>query len=377
MKTRFLTLMQPFMTLALLGFLFACTKPDVIRPTDPSPVGGGSGGQHAPTLTIQVKAVIKIGEVVYDSIPAKLTVTSYDNTGQAHVKNVQMVEGVNLVVIPGNHLRYLLEVERWGVHDQMLLNRSDVHEDWVYLLGGSRAAKQLQYEQRMILENGVYRATHRTEYTYNTSGQLIQANFLSKKADGSIQLDATEELIVQQGKVKAILRKDGLGNPISRLDIQYDQQGKINTMQERAGGVETYATVSYAVTKNGIEKVLHYVYSNTSITMAHRKLLSNGNQVSSSFVYSNHNSELAICTFDQFINPYIHMNWPDISLSRSSRNNVNWQRKEYYGAYPEADPVNFRYTYDTEGYPVSLLQDHRATVGGQILYTTKTIYHYK
>lgn len=385
MKMSILTLLQKLMILIILGILFSCSKPDVVWPVDPPPVGGGVGNggqqpqepQRPETMTIKVKAVIKIGKVVYDSIPARLTVTTYDKTGNVHVKNVQLVEGVNDVIIPGDHLRYRLEVECWGQHDEMVLDRSDVHEDMVYMLGGSRAAKRLQYDQRMIWENGVFRATHRTEYEYDQQGQLVKANFLSKKADGSIQLDASEELIIQLGKVKTVVRKDGQGNETSRLEIQYDQQGKIMAMKEKAAGIETSATVTYAVTANGVETMLHYVYSNTPITMDHWKLLGNGNQVSSSIVYSNHNSELTSSLFDQNINPYIHMNWPDIHLSRNSRNNVNWQRKEYYGAYQVSDPVNFRYTYDHEGYPVTLLQDHRAYVGGQILYTTKTIYHYK
>ena len=63
-------------------------------------------------------------------------------------------------------------------------------------------------------------------------------------------------------------------------------------------------------------------------------------------------------------------------LSRNAKNNISWTGKEYFSGNMTLDPVTYNYTYDAEGYPVSLVKEFRAARTGDILNTTKTTYHY-
>ena len=70
------------------------------------------------------------------------------------------------------------------------------------------------------------------------------------------------------------------------------------------------------------------------------------------------------------------MNWPDIFLSKSSKNNMISQQKGYAGGFPVAEPYKFEYTYDADGYPVELVKSYKSYTTGEHLYKTKTVYTY-
>ena len=101
-----------------------------------------------------------------------------------------------------------------------------------------------------------------------------------------------------------------------------------------------------------------------------------GMMVEDAAITSHHSSELGRYQYDFQINPYVHMNWPDIFLSRSSKHNKLAQQKQYSNAYPTVEPFAFSYTYDNEGYPRELITSYRSYLTGQYLYKTKTIFNY-
>lgn len=152
----------------MISLLFSCTKKDVAVPVNQpnTPHQGGGQPQQQP-LKIKVQAIIKIGDIVYDQIPASFTLTSYDSSMQPHMLSVSLKPGINEVSIPANHLRYRLFVKQWNQTDEMTLDRSNVQEDVIYTLGGAREAKKLKYEISAVLVNGVYRADSKTEYQYD------------------------------------------------------------------------------------------------------------------------------------------------------------------------------------------------------------------
>src|SRR5215470_3406883 len=83
--------MKHIMTLSILSLLilFTACKKDTgsINPT-PGPGSPGNGSQNPPDPStfhvIKVKATIKIGDVIYDSIPAIVELTSWDSTNGLH-----------------------------------------------------------------------------------------------------------------------------------------------------------------------------------------------------------------------------------------------------------------------------------------------------
>jgi hypothetical protein len=101
-----------------------------------------------------------------------------------------------------------------------------------------------------------------------------------------------------------------------------------------------------------------------------------GNMTESSAVTSNNNTELGRYDYDFNINPYVHMDWPNLFLSNSNKNNMTTQYKEYHGSYPTADPYRFNYTYDADGYPTQVIKHFKSPITGNYLFSTKTVFIY-
>ena len=103
---------------------------------------------------------------------------------------------------------------------------------------------------------------------------------------------------------------------------------------------------------------------------------SRGNMTQSSAVTSNNSTESGRYDHDLNINPYIHLDLPNLFLSNTNKNNVTTQWKEYYGSYPTADPYNFQYTYDGDGYPTQVIKKFKSPLDGSYLFSTKTVFVY-
>jgi len=365
-----------WLVIMIIATLASCTKRDLPLPIpNPNQPHQGGGGQQQPqVLKIKVQAIIKIGDIVYDSIPASFTLTSYDSSMQPHLLNIRLKPGVNEISIPANHIRYRLLVREWNHSDEMTLDRNNIQEDVIYTLGGAKAAKKMKYELNAVLVNGTYRAESKTEYQYDASGKLVKVLLFKKRTNGDVYIAATEDLIYQDGKVTESIKRDENGNEISKLFIGYDQQGKIKSFKQSRAGEETNGTVSYTIKNGAVET--HIKHINSQSTVEHYILSIKGNQIRRSSVASNNINEWSDYGFDNSINPYIHMNWPDMQMLRNSKNNVSWTGKQYYEGNLTLDPVKYNYTYDGDGYPVSLVKEFRSAQTGSILNTTKTTYHY-
>ncbi len=371
--------------LILVLAMTACNKRDVFTPTKPvpgpgqptqQPGNGGDGNQEDSLITIQVRAVIRIGEITYDSVPARLNIISWDN-GKARVQQISLKPGANEVKIHKQSSHHELELVKWNMSDKMVLDKANVQENMLYLIGGGKAARKLKREMEYVLINGQYVAKGSTEYIYDGQGKLERVMYYKKNKQGVIYTALSEWLSYSGHQVTKINKFDSAGTMVEELSFNYDQQGKIISMRkDDISGVITRSTVTRMATENGIETLISYKYSHTSIVMEYAMLFNRGNLWQGVATTNHHNSEIGRYNYDTQINPYAHMNWPDMFLSRQSKNNVVWSGKEYYGNYPISNPVNYRYKYDGDGYPIELLKDHQAYNSTNILYTTKTTYHY-
>ena len=93
--------MRPLQTkllvsLTLFTMLFtACKKDDIPQPGKPipspvvNPVPVPNPNPSETSFTIKLKTVITIGSIVYDSIPAVLTLSSWDSSGTEHKKSFE------------------------------------------------------------------------------------------------------------------------------------------------------------------------------------------------------------------------------------------------------------------------------------------------
>ena len=101
-----------------------------------------------------------------------------------------------------------------------------------------------------------------------------------------------------------------------------------------------------------------------------------GNKVEDAARTSTGGAEGGRYNYDFNINPFAHMNMPDLYLSNISRNNLTGQQKGFGGAVPSSVPYKYEYKYDHEGYPIELVKSYKSYVTGEHLYSVKTVYTY-
>ena len=332
-----------------------------------------------PSVKIKIKPMIKIGDIVYDSIPVNFTWISWDASGKmVSTSTTQIPAGTNEITLPANAFKYSLQVARWGIYDEMTILKSDVLQGTVYTLGGSKAAKKLTSELVYAWVNGAYQSQSKNAYEYDGSGRLSQILYYLKKADNTPYISLTDKFIYNaSGKVERIKRYDSSNNLVSENVFDYDAQGRIyrlsQTDQERyTSGQVTY---SGAAGSGNYNMSISYTH-NQPFTMTYNMTYRAGNKIHDAAIASNYSNESGTYQYDFNINPYVHMNWPDLFLSRQSRNNMVAQQKTFASVQPTAIPLGFNYTYDADGYPKELVKTYFSYPGNIYMYTTKTVYNY-
>ncbi|MGV3658357.1 MAG: hypothetical protein ACO1NX_10390, partial [Chitinophagaceae bacterium] len=250
-----------------LSISFALPKPavstiaiDVLRVpagADPQMWGYPAGAFNLPSsgdpddndpnafTKIKVRPLIKVGDVVYDSIPVAFTLTSWNASGQPTVTNIAFAAGTNEVRLPKSAIRYDLQVNKWGITDVLSLQKEDVQEGALYQLGGSKEAKKLQWELGYKMVNGAWIAESKKVYQYDGS-RLAKIIHQRKRSDNSIYVHRTEYFTYNSiGKVVMIVIKGENDAIISETNFNYAQDGKIAGMQQKEGAAQTTAQVSY------------------------------------------------------------------------------------------------------------------------------------
>lgn len=326
--------------------------------------------------TVKVKAAVKIGAIDYDSIPASLRLTTWDANNERSLSFISLQPGTNDVKLPLNVAKYQLTLEKWGITDEVTLMKADVKEGMAIMLGGSKAAKKLTSEVTLNLVEGVYKAYSKTAYEYRGDGNINKIIYYLKKADNTPYVSMTEEFIYSNGRLDKVNKYNENKNLMGYLSFSYDQQGRVSAMDHKMNGEQTIAAVSYSDVLSRKEININYQYPGKPIDMNYNMVLVDGNIQEGAATTSNHSSELSKYYYDMNINPYVHMNWPDLFLSHSSKNNVAASQQSFFAGYPVAVPRSYVYSYDNEGYPKELVREYKSPVTNQYLYTTKTVYYY-
>ena len=133
------------------------------------------------------------------------------------------------------------------------------------------------------------------------------------------------------------------------------------------GGSSNLAAGNYDIT-------IRYT-STTATNTTYTMNFAGGNKIQDAASTTSNSNESGKYQYDFNINPYAHMNWPDLYLSNQSRNNLKRQERHFAGAFPTAIPYGFEYTYDEDGYPKELVKTYFSYYG-IYMYTTKTVYNY-
>lgn len=380
------TIKTSIMFLLLAATVFtACDKNDYIPPRPEAPAPGTPARPGTPDVQVtnlRVKVAIKIGSVLYDSIPATLHLNSIDSIGKATSQVIELQPGTNTLALYGSYARYHIRVSKWGITDEKTVTRQELEAAGVITLGGSKAAKRLQMEESytFIPADGSYRTQGKTIYKYDGAGRLLRAIYYQKYPQhADLKLTLVDKFVYEAGgRLDRIDRfdadQDTTTVPASFTAFNYDGQGRVAQIYNNQT-TETAASVGYGVESGFATINLAYYFGNNA-SMNYTMKFKGGNKVADGGRTSAGHGESGTYTYDTNINPYAHMAWPDLYLSHESRNNVVAQQKSYGGAYPSGDPYKFEYQYDADGYPTSKITTYKSVVTGEDLYRTRTVYTY-
>jgi hypothetical protein len=341
------------------------------------PSGAFDNGQSDadPYLKVKLTSIMKIGKVVYDSVGASLRLTTWLANGEMNTAYVSLKSGISEVSLLKTGTRFRFEVSKWGVTDELTLDRKDVNEDSVYTFRGAKDAKLLKSEVTYRLVNGLYKAESKNEYAYDAAGNLSRISYFKKRTDNSPYLAMTDVFEYSGSNVQTIRRYDSVNKSIGVITFGYDPQGRVSTIAQNENGMMTNATVAYT-NHTEQEITIRYTYPGQTHQMDYTMIFHNGNVIDASAYTSGQSSEMGKYDYDSQINPYVHMNWPNLFLSNSSKNNVTAEYKTYYVNQPVAIPYNLKYSYDGDGYPTQLIKQFQSYGDHNYMYTTKTVYTY-
>ena len=333
-------------------------------------------------IFIFVHPIIKVGDIVYDSIPVTLKLRSFDINNIETFKSFALHPGPHQVQLPSNGVKYELTVDKWGAHAQITLMRNQVQQNNMYKIEGSIGAKKLQYVYTYKIINGVSTPETKAEYQYFSDGRVNQILHYAKHADLTTYLASKEEFEYQNNRVSKVKVTDEGNSQISVTDFRYNSLGKVSWMEELKGTIKTTANVSYMDNDGGTDISkdhqvnIAYTYSDHYYTMNFNKIVHGGVVISDVAATSHGNLETGLYGYEFGINPYIMLGVPDLNFSNYSKHNVLEQWKTYVNAFPIVYPYSFNYTYNSNGYPTELLTKYKTYLTQAEAYTIRTVYTY-
>jgi hypothetical protein len=329
-----------------------------------------------PYMKVKMKAIMKIGNIVYDSLPAALTITTWNDKGEMSTTYGHLNAGINEVSILKAATKYQFTMSKWGTGETRTFSRQEIDLNTIYILGSSKDAKKLTSERVYKIVNGADVPESKTQFYYNASGNLSRIDYWLKKQDQTTYLAMTDAFEYANGRATRIVRTDRENQSVITVSsFTYDNAGKVTSIAQNDNGFQTDATVEYFYTSTPEIKV-HYTYPSRTFDMNYYMRFRGGNMIESSAATSHHNTELGRNSYDLNINPYVHMRWPNLFLSNNSLHNITSQQKDYSGSYPTAYPYSFNYTYDADGYPTQVIKHFRSPVTGNYVFSTKTVFVY-
>ncbi len=341
------------------------------------PSGAFDNGQAdaEPFLRVKLRAVMQIGDVLYDSIPASLTLSTFNAAGEMSTSYHSLAAGVNEIQLAKSAVRYELDVRKWGTANKMTINRNEVDVTTVYTIGGSRDAKKLKSERVYKMVNGVEKAVSKNDYFYDAAGRLSRIEYWSRKPDFTPYLSMVDLFEYQSGRVSKIERTDKESGQVTSTSVfSYNNQGRLAGMSKNENGKITSAELEYLPGASG-EINIKYDFSFLTHDMNYFMGLLRGNV--HNMTTSHGDYERGLMEQDLNINPYVHMNFPGLLPEHISKNNLKRSTKTFHGSYPlMGDPFQFDYKYDGEGYPVEVTTHYKTFQYGTPNYTTRTVFVY-
>lgn len=154
-------------------------------------------------------------------------------------------------------------------------------------------------------------------------------------------------------------------------------------MDELMHGLRKTATVHYLPleTQAGITQdyriEMQIRESGVSVARQYSKTLSGGCLLADFYSYGNGDLIEGIYSCELTINPYAHLAIPDFYLTQYEKYNVKSQSKTYANVFPEYEVYDTHYTYDGNGYPLTVTRKYRNYRTKTEAYSIKTSFTYE
>jgi len=327
-------------------------------------------------IKVKLQAVIRVGDIIYDNVPALFKLSSWDSKGIVSEKDTLLAGGVNEIFLPKSGVKYQVKLSKWGVSDEMTINKDQINEAVVYTLGGAKSPKKLRLEEQFTFTQAGYMPSGKTIYSYDPNGNLKKIEYYDKLPQFSdLRLAWSKVYVYSNDKLSKINYINDKGSAVGYLELTYNTEGtKIIKMKEVNYDQTTNVQVEYQFPTGYARINLKYSFSNGN-TMDYIQKIIGGNRTEDS-ASSPGGGESGIYQYDFNINPYVHLNMPNIYLSNLPKNNLVNQKKTYSGSIPSAEPYKFEYSYDDEGYPKELIKSFKNYLNGEHLFKIKTVYSY-
>lgn len=352
----------------------SCNKGGVQQPS------GGTNNQNpdqtGAKLEVKLQAVIRVGTIMYDSIPAQFIITSWDANNIKYEKDTLLGAGIQTVQVPASHVRFAFRMIKWGIVDETVLTKGQLEPNVVYTLGGSKSAKRIAKEESYIFTGDAYQLHSKVHYSYHTKG-IAAVEFYQKKPQYADLKFTTKHLYSYTGsEVTRIDVFDEQNNTIGFTDFTYNPQfTRITHMHQSSQGTDTYAAVDYSYGPGSATVSIDYLYNNGH-AMTYSMKIKGGNKIEEQSISSTGAGEAGTYSYDMNINPFAHLKMPDLFFSNFSKNNVLQPEKSYSGNVPTAVVYKQEYVYDSEGYPTEVVKYYKGYQSGADLYKIKTVYSY-
>ncbi|SDG90323.1 hypothetical protein SAMN04487996_12527 [Dyadobacter soli] len=329
-----------------------------------------------------IRVMIKVGEVLYDSIPAQLIVKSWDAKQEMDYKIHYLAAGTQQIYLSAKAVRFELSVSKWGMNAHRTLSQAKVQENALYDLGGELPAKRIRSVTQARIKDGVSKPYTKTDYEYHANGTVKQRLLWGKRADMSTYLMEKDIFGYTDGYITSILTYDESNALLKKQAVRYDAEGRVVSLEETRGTATITTNASYFLleTRSGVTQDYRidaqYQFENGKYTDYYSKTMHGG--IALLDVYSGHTGsrEEGTYNYDSCINPYVHLKIPEAHFNQYVKHNMVIQRKIRSGARPQHEPYDFKYTYDADGYPKELMTKYRSVETRADTYMMRTVFTY-
>lgn len=329
------------------------------------------------TRKIKLRASVKIGDVVYDSISSYVQLYSWDAANQQSLLQFSFPAGTRELILPENAVRYKFRMLKWGQTGELELNAADLSADLTYQLRVEFAPKRLKQTLGYKLVNNNWVAETKTEFRYDAAGRVEQVLHYRKNAENVPFLAMTEAVEYSNGKVSTILRRNERGLLIGKSEYEYGVEAFPQSIRIEQGDSVTNIQVTAFRNETGLEKVeANYTYNFQTIQHSYVAFYSNGNMFKSQFMSSHGDYHERWRDHDGAVNPFQFTGLPDEKEFVMSRNNFISENNSFENAFPASVVYQITHTYDADGYPSEKRSAHKSPVTGQHLYHYKEVYGY-